>query len=446
MNKKIPVWFLLLVVWLMVCFTLFFGWSVWYINNGGDFFSARTRETVLTIAKFPTTVKESLQQLTKPTPLIIKDRYPDINGFELTDKNYVDKDYLLYSSYDTTTQHCTIKLMRLSDQKIMYDWKPDLDEIKKYRDENSRELDGKVNDIYKYTIKQNISLNYPLVQKDGSVIFATQRGPLTKYDKNSKLMWVLKGTFHHGIELDADENIWVNYEIPGSKFLPALLKNYQDEAIAKVSQDGKLLYVKSINEMLYENGYRGLLFGVGPLESDPVHLNDVQPALTSGPYWEKGDLLISLRNKSTVILYRPSTNKILWLKTGPWLYQHDADFIDDTRIGLFGNNVIRNANFDFIDKHNEFYVYDFKDNTLTTPYSEFLSKAKVSTRIGGQSQILENGDLFVEESVFGRLIRGNKEKTVWQFVNRIDKESSAMFFWSRILSPEEVSKFEFLKN
>src|SRR5690606_15593821 len=132
------------------------------------------------------------------------------------------------------------------------------------------------------------------------------------------------------------------------------------------------LYIKSINEMLYENGYRGLLFGVGPLESDPVHLNDVQPALTSGPYWEKGDLLISLRNKSTVILFRPSTNKILWLRTGPWLYQHDADFIDDTRISIFGNNVIRNADFDFIDKHNEQYVYDFKNDSLSTPYTAFL--------------------------------------------------------------------------
>ena len=45
----------------------------------------------------------------------------------------------------------------------------------------------------------------------------------------------------------------------------------------------------------------------------------------------KNDLVISLRNLSTILVYRPST-KIKWLKTGPWINNHDAQYLGD---GIF---------------------------------------------------------------------------------------------------------------
>ena len=44
---------------------------------------------------------------------------------------------------------------------------------------------------------------------------------------------------------------------------------------------------------------------------DPLHLNDIEPVLYDGNYMKKGDLLLSVRNISLIILYRPSNNKIL---------------------------------------------------------------------------------------------------------------------------------------
>ena len=57
-----------------------------------------------------------------------------------------------------------------------------------------------------------------------------------------------------------------------------------------------------------------------------------------GPYWRKGDLFLSLRSPSTVMLYRPATNKVIWRKDGPWSKQHDVDILDDHRISIFNNN------------------------------------------------------------------------------------------------------------
>ena len=40
-----------------------------------------------------------------------------------------------------------------------------------------------------------------------------------------------------------------------------------------------------------------------------------------------------------VILYRPSTNQIIWKGTGPFFDQHDVNILDDHRISVFNNNV-----------------------------------------------------------------------------------------------------------
>jgi len=232
-----------------------------------------------------------------------------------------------------------------------------------------------------------------------------------------------------------------------SKWLLPRPFELKDNFILKISPNGKLLFKKSVAQLLIENGFRGLLLGTGPYENDLLHINDIQPALTSTKYWIKGDLLISIKNKSSIFLYRPSTNKVIWLKTGPWLNQHDVDFIDSTRISIFGNDVVRN-DYDerLAEGHNEEYIFDFKTNQTETPYIEFLKKANVSTITEGRSDILPNGDLFIEETNNNRLLRGNTKDIVWQYEERINNHSVAAVSWSRFITKEEFKKLTFLKN
>ena len=179
------------------------------------------------------------------------------------------------------------------------------------------------------------------------------------------------------MEADAEGNIWAPSVIDPSGFLPHILRDYKDDAITEISPNGKILYIRSVAQILVDNGYRALLLGVGPYEKDLLHLNEIQPALTSGKYWIKGDLLVSLRNRSTIFLYRHATNKILWLRTGPWLNQHDADFIDSSRISIFGNNMVRIfGEHRLLDGYNEEYIFNFNTGTTETPYTEFLKSAQ----------------------------------------------------------------------
>lgn len=439
MNKKVSLWILLLTIWIFSMITLMFGWAVGYIHEGGYLIKGNTRSVILAIAKFPTLVDVSIKQIFSKPPLILTDRYPEITGLRLEDKNYIDSNFLFLSAYDKEAEQSGFKLIRLSDQKVLYRWVPDINEIIKVRDKG-RPLAEQSN-------KGNIVFWHPLISEDGSVVFNTEDRALIKIDKNSKILWSLDGVYHHSQESDADGNIWASSVMDkNSDFIRQFFDDYRDDAIAQVSPDGKLLFKKSITDILLENGYRGLLFGIGPMERDPLHLNDIQPALTSTEYWQKGDLLISIRNKSTVLLYRPSSNKIVWLKTGPWLNQHDANFVDESRISIFGNNIIRNNKYDFIDGHNEVYIFDFKTSETSTPYTDFLMKAKVKTMTGGRSEVLPNGDVFIEETDFGRMLRGSNKQIIWQYVERVDEKSAAVLGWSKIITPLELNSFNFINK
>jgi hypothetical protein len=99
-----------------------------------------------------------------------------------------------------------------------------------------------------------------------------------------------------------------------------------------------------------------------------------------------------------------------------------------------------------IDGHNEEYVYNFKTDKTETPYTEFLKTAKVTTAGEGRSDILPNGDLFIEETGKNRLLRGNSKEIIWQYVDRIDQNSVARLTWSRFITKEEFEKLTFLQK
>jgi hypothetical protein len=436
MNKKISLWLVLLLLWFSLIITILFGWAVWHIEKNGPLFRGKAGKIVISIASFPSLVQETFGQLNSPNPLIGPVIYPHVDGFKM-EKDYVDSNYILLTTYGKKENQSIVRLMRISDQKTLYEWKPDFEELK-------RKI-GKQNKTWQHANIHSIEIVHPLLSSDGSLIFHGLNSSLIKINKDSKLLWAMSGDFSHSVECDSEGNIWSPYVIENSRFLPNFLDNYIDDAIAKVSPAGKLLFQKSVAEILVENGYRGLLLGTARYEHDLVHLNDIQPALTTTRYWRKDDLLISLRHKSTVFLYRPSTNKILWLKIGPWLSQHDVDFIDSTSIGVFGNNVVRDNSKYIIDGHNEQYIFNFKTQQITTPYTEFLKKAKVSTVTDGRSDVLSNGDLFVEETTNNRLLRGSSNDIIWQYVNRIDTKSVGALTWSRFITKEEYKKLKFLQ-
>ena len=94
-------------------------------------------------------------------------------------------------------------------------------------------------------------------------------------------------------------------------------------------------------EMLKYNGLDHLVLRSGDAQ-DPLHLNDVEPALTTTDHFQKGDLFLSFRNLQCVVQFRPSTGDVVRVIDGPLAAQHDVDIVGDSTLAIFNNNTQEN--------------------------------------------------------------------------------------------------------
>jgi len=381
-------------------------------------------KVLLSIAEFPSHVRSAL----KDSPQIIHDnRFSHIDGFKSNNKvsDNVRKDtgYLLLSSYDYDEKQSSIKLIRIKDQKILHTWLPDIESL---IEKNS------ISEVAKIA-KSHFRLQNPLVMPNGNLVFNGSEYSLYNMNLCGEIDNFSDGHFHHSNELDHEGNIWTPSVIYPHSY-PQLDK-FRDDAIAKISPTGELLYRKSVAEILIENGYQGLL-AIG-LYEDPIHLNDIQPALSDSKFWKKGDLFLSLRHLSTVFLYRPSENKILWLSTGPWMHQHDVNFVDHETISIFGNDIINSR---LLNGHNTIYFYNFNSKETSTPFDQVAKTMGLKTITQGIGTPISREEFFIEETNYGRIAKINTSQPLWEFVHRINEDSISMPAWSRYLKEVDVKK------
>ena len=214
---------------------------------------------------------------------------------------------------------------------------------------------------------------------------------------------------------------------------------FRDDGIMQVSSDGKILFKKSIIQMFIDNNLGDLIHGGGEETFDPIHLNDIQPVLVDGPFLDKGDIFLSLRNLSMIILYRPTTNKVLWYQQGPWIYQHDVDILGNNEISIFNDNL--NLEKNKVNGNNNTLIYDFSSKKTFNPYKKAYEINKIATPEAGLSEILNNNDIFVEETLNGRLLRMDKNgKIIWKYINRSSNKKLYILSWTRYLSNKIVTK------
>jgi hypothetical protein len=67
-----------------------------------------------------------------------------------------------------------------------------------------------------------------------------------------------------------------------------------------------------------------------------------------------------------------------------------------------------------------------------------MESKEVRTLSEGRSEVLSNGDLFIEETNYGRILRLTPESAKWEFVRRVDKDHLSMPSWSRYLNEKQV--------
>lgn len=275
-------------------------------------------------------------------------------------------------------------------------------------------------------------LHGAMLMPDGDVIFTFQYGGLVRMDHCGGIRWKLPRQTHHVFTQDADGNLWVPDRERRNETVTRYAKvppPFEEDYIVKVSPDGRVLEEISILDLIFRSRLEGLLFANGahdtdmivPLSGDFTHLNDVDvlPAelAPAFPLFEAGDLLLSLRNLNLLMVIDPSSRQVKWTRTGPFLRQHDPDFLPNGRISVFDNR--RDGSGARVFGGSRILAIDPRSaaGDVTTygarPGQHFYTDTM------GDHQPLENGNQLISESQKGHAFEIAPDGTVvWSWVNR----------------------------
>lgn len=285
--------------------------------------------------------------------------------------------------------------------------------------------------------KPGTQIHGAVVMENGDLVFNFEYFGLIRIDREGEIVWRLPYMTHHSIHKHDDGNLWVSgrkYHTESTPELPHLQPPLFEETIVEVSPEGDILREWSIPNILRKNGYTALLHlthirastgklnqGKGTDRNDILHLNDVEPfplKMKEGIF-EKGDVMVSLRNINTVFVFNTNGDKIKAVIIGEFINQHDPDFVDGNTISVFDNNSNDAINPDNL--KSRIWLISVKDNTSKIFFEGSLEKP-FYTRIMGKSQWLPNGNLLITESVSGRGFEINQQgEIVWQYVNYVDQ-------------------------
>ena len=179
---------------------------------------------------------------------------------------------------------------------------------------------------------------------------------MVKIDRCSRLIWRVPLETHHAVDVAPDGEIFapgrhklrqVGPELPGVR--TAEDGFVWDDSVVRLAADGSILAETPLLERLLASGHAAELYGNGlaipelPDYDDPLHLNDVEvlraDMAAAFPQFAAGDLLVSMRNINAIAVLDGTTLLVKWWRTGPFLRQHDPDFLPNGHILVFDNRL-----------------------------------------------------------------------------------------------------------
>lgn len=417
---------------LIIALVNLYSYAIYYINTEDASLGYLTRK-LKDFSQFPGVVADVFNDIKSKEGYVLQEA-------DFSPKNELDYDvYALNSTYETS--EWVTRLVNLKNDSVLHEWRLKKDSF------NEKNTDR----IFARTEPRT-----PVLLEDRDIILTSDESyNIYRLDKDSKVIWHNTDyRYHHAINPDKEGNIWACTKTK------LYMKNqgieYWDNGIAKIDvKTGKTLSYTSISDVLMENELGYLVFGMGntddtyKVEIDPLHLNDVEPVLKDGPYWKTGDLFLSFRHRSLILLYRPATGKILRVIHGPFYNQHDVDIYSDSSISFFNNNASMLSTIKKKDKLNEsdyhiddslsvnvtsgIMIYNFADSTFTTKYPVHFESENIYSFSQGLHHFLENGDVFVESQNEAKIFIFNEDELILKdYMNPPTDSLSELTHWISI--------------
>lgn len=293
-----------------------------------------------------------------------------------------------------------------------------------------------------------------LVHPDGSMVLPYSVLGGVKIDHCGEAEWRLDETVHHAVTTDRAGGYWMPSQIPAAeveeKYLPTSGRsnlegrvlawgNWTGNTILRVGPDGAPLQEFFPLEKMLEAGLERVVYdGVLRDSGDPFHINEVEvvtpPLAARIDGVEAGDLLVSIRNISALVIFDAEDGRVLWHAQGPWIEQHDPDITEDGLIEIFSNKPYRMEA--VIGVGSEILRYDpaTDETELLFPAGE---EDRFQTSVMGAHQGLPNGNRLIIESIKGRVIEVAPDGTVvWKYIRRWDDEYAALITLAERVPPD----------
>lgn len=430
MFHKISMWVVMLLILVGMVLALLFGTAVRHVASGGRSFGS-WGTAAYEVAGFGTRVRAVFDGLRAADALRASEqRFAGEKGFRF---NYPpgsrpDLGYLLLNRYDADRRESKVELWDLDSQQRVHEWR--------FGGVDAIWRGSRLSSASDFRVDARGARFRPihaLLLEDGRLV-AANTSPIIEADGCSGLSLLDDSAiYHHSIERDQGGGFWAPIRVE-PKTVPIGTPRFWEDGIALLSVSGKVLFRRSLVDILRDNGLGHVIYGRGPSNDDPTHLNDIEPVLSDGEFWQRGDVFLSLRHQSMVVLYRPSTDKIIWYQEGPWTHQHDVDILDDHRIAVFDNNAtLSGVGTKVVRGTNRVLVRDFRTGGIQSPWQAGFEKLQIRTAEEGLADV-SGTELMVEETINGRLVQfGPNGEVSWQFVNRAGDGLVYYVNWSRLV-------------
>ncbi len=409
-----------LVIFLF-CLSIF-GWMSSKISSGEKEFGFLTG-AVKQLYSFPDLFSRAVEDLqTLPETFV-----PTPEGFEPV--NRLDSSMVILTTYSETDSRRAIILYDLKSDSVLYKWS-----VKNPHQPHDRIIN-------------------PLLFPDKNLVYCITRKGLRRIDSTGKVLWKQDKIWgHHGMNLDKDGNIWTCsfepvYFPTGLYHLRGKPVYFKDNYISRLdAETGEILSHISITHILEENDLSAYLLK-SPHIWDPIHINDVQPALKTTEFYQEGDLFLSARHPSFVLHYRPSTNEVLKVIEGPFVSQHDVDFLNDSTLVFFNNNYYVVANEDEREPprdtsrleyagslYSNIIRYDLWNDSISFIGDSVFRANEIFTYTEGLQEFTSPGTYFVEEQNVGVLWVIENDRVIYKNVLNSQHEGyHHLANWARII-------------
>jgi hypothetical protein len=417
-------------------------WATRHAIGGGQRFSAGVRKFILAIAEFPIQAKSVLVLLNNyQPPKGVSNMY---SGYlESTPLTNSVSGFILISSVSSNgvSDVSLVNLSNNSRQGIKY--LVNRDGPIQYSDQL---IGSEQRRQFSFSSRQRVW--HPYLSKDGSLTYAIPWNDLVSVDlKTGQEKWRVRGAFHHSIEPDANGDLWVC-----AALVPEAISNqksqkrhsnkvFEDQGLIKVSPSGKILQLISVADLILKSGLEYLLYGSSNpnVNFDPIHLNQITPIRSDSGVFKKGQILVSLRNLSTILLVDPDSQSVVWHGSGNWMNQHCVIPVGPSTFSVLDNHSFASGEY-WLNSAWRTRIVTYNIDTGKSSEIKFLdeSLADLHIPIEGRAIAISSDTWMIEDCLYGTIMIFNNRQLVFKWSNSYLDGTVGITSWCRYLSAEAV--------